>query len=538
MTRLPPQRLRRGVRGPAVILACAALSAQVPQCPSMPAEPATTVVGEPYEAQLTLSAEPGRPVNRRILGTNLQWTERGDRLLLPGSLEFDPQVLDLIEALGPTVLRYPGGSQSDLYHWRAGMGGLADRGEGEYFGDTSKREKVIFGTREFLRLADTLDAVPVITVNVASGTPEEAAGWVRATNVTGITTASGETLGPVRYWEIGNEPYLYQEERPDLEMKPAAYAERASRIMRAMRAVDPDIQLGLPLRNDTIGGFMIPQQYAGFVDTVLTRIRVPFEFVSLHDAYFPFVWQRDTQYSDDDLFRALMSASRIVEDDLAATRRQLDRYFPDRDIGIAVTEYSPLFTVSGRWDAYLNTLGGALYVADLLRVFAQTEGLLMANHWSLLNNWRFGALSNQLPRSSRVEPTPIYQVLWAFGQVLRGRMLPVGIDAPSFDSPLVGLVPAFEGTRSVEAIATREGGVVRVLVINKDPSRPLDLYVTNEAPGATRTSARILGGSSAFGSSNSREEVRWEDVEPLPSPGEAIRVPPHSLGWIEYGPGR
>jgi hypothetical protein len=56
-------------------------------------------------------------------------------------------------------------------------------------------------------------------------------------------------------------------------------------------------------------------------------------------------------------------------------------------------------------------------VADLLRVLAVRDDILMANFWSLTGNWLFGTVSNG--RQLR----PAYQVLAAYAKILRGRQL-------------------------------------------------------------------------------------------------------------------
>src|SRR5438874_6474020 len=79
--------------------------------------------GPPFSASITVDLDhPGRPVNRLVLGNNLQWVDNGDELLQASSVEFEPGMLDLATTLRPTVLRYPGGSQSDTYHCRHRLG--------------------------------------------------------------------------------------------------------------------------------------------------------------------------------------------------------------------------------------------------------------------------------------------------------------------------------------------------------------------------------------------------------------------------------
>jgi alpha-L-arabinofuranosidase len=114
-----------------------------------------------FTAEVTIDADVlGRPVNRLILGNNVQWVDRGDEILRPNGGGFSSHMLRAIKDLEPSILRYPGGSQSNLYHWK---GGIGKRALGTHFFNGST-QPILFGTGEFL--------------NVATGDAEEAADWV------------------------------------------------------------------------------------------------------------------------------------------------------------------------------------------------------------------------------------------------------------------------------------------------------------------------------------------------------------------------
>lgn len=483
------------------------------------AEP-SAVQDAPIRAVIRLGETDG-PTNRRLLGSNIQWVDRGDELLNADGTDFDPEMLELVTALGPTVLRYPGGSLTDTFDWRAGTGPARDRRSNERFG-SRERQTVLFGTDELLRLCQRLGAEPLITVNAATGSPEAAADWVRAVN-----GASG-TSGRVHYWEIGNEPYLREDARPEVAVAPSTYADRANRFIRAMRGVDPTISIGVPFRRDRLGT-MPAVTFPGFADTVTDRVNERFDFVSLHNAYLPFVVARDAEYTEDELFRASMAAYRVVEEDLGATRRLLDRRDADTAIPFAITEYNAMYSLSGSYDDFGPTLGGALYVADLLRLLASRDDILMANYWSLSGNGRFGAVSNQgIVR-------PAYEVLRAYNEILRGQRLATVVGGPTFDSPAIGAVPAMSGVPSIVVTATSDGDHRRVIVINKAAGEPADVTVDTGAGGLVRAGvARELWDSRIFAPAHERGTVRWRDIAATTT-GSSVRVvmAPHSLLWLD-----
>ncbi len=168
--------------------------------------------------------------------------------------------------MSPTALRFPGGTNADVYHWRTGVGSITTRGLGEHV-FRKQPQRMLFGTDEFLALATRLGAEPVVTVNVPSGTPEEAAAWVTHTN-------GGRADLRVKYWEIGNEPYLEEQIRPELTLQPGAFAAKATAIIRAMKGADPRIAVGLPLRRDKLGDLPLVK-FPGYAETVLRSVAAP-----------------------------------------------------------------------------------------------------------------------------------------------------------------------------------------------------------------------------------------------------------------------
>ena len=406
-------------------------------------------------------------MNRLVLGNNVQWVDRGDEMLSRDGRQLRPRMLERAKALGPTILRFPGGAMSDLFRWKDGTGEPEQRGLNEHF-FSRQMQRVLMGTREFLELCEALGVEAIITVNTATGSPKEAAQWVAYVNRQGLRSSrTGELLAKVRYWEIGNEPYLKDDKQKRLWIAPEAFAARANDFIRAMKDVDPDIQVGIPLRSDRLGG-VAATPYPGYNATLLANVSMPFDFVSLHNAYLPFGF--DKPFSDRDLLQAALAASVVVAADFEATRQLLRQYKPGRSVALAVTEFNALFSLGGKpSDNYTASPAGALYVADLLCLFAVTPDLLMANFWSLSGNWVFGSFA------SSGEPRPAYHVLRLFNAVLRGRLLPVAVQTPGFESPAVGFVPAQQGQPRVTALATLDEGNVRLVLINKDTALAADL---------------------------------------------------------------
>ncbi|HVW77884.1 MAG TPA: alpha-L-arabinofuranosidase C-terminal domain-containing protein [Alloacidobacterium sp.] len=131
-----------------------------------------------------LEVKPGEV--RRLEPVNFAVSVEGDERvdvdqisLMPSDAigTLDPEVVRMAEGMHMTELRL-GGNFSSYYHWRDGIGPLDKR-------PTMKNiawgipEYNNFGTDEFLQFCKLVHAEPQFNLNMGSGTPEEAANWVK-----------------------------------------------------------------------------------------------------------------------------------------------------------------------------------------------------------------------------------------------------------------------------------------------------------------------------------------------------------------------
>ena len=85
-----------------------------------------------------------------------------------------------------TAMRYPGGNFASGYHWQDGIGAPNRRPTVRNLAWQSI-ETNQFGTDEYIHLCRKMDWTPMLTVNLGTGTPEEARNWVEYCNCTGGT---------------------------------------------------------------------------------------------------------------------------------------------------------------------------------------------------------------------------------------------------------------------------------------------------------------------------------------------------------------
>jgi alpha-N-arabinofuranosidase len=124
---------------------------------------------------------------------------------------FRTDVLRALECLQYTVMRYPGGNFVSGYHWTDGIGPREQRPTMRDLAWQSTEPNQI-GTDEYITLCRKMNWTPMLTVNLGTGTPEEARNWVEycnsptGTKYAGWRAANGnEQPHGVKLWCLGNE---------------------------------------------------------------------------------------------------------------------------------------------------------------------------------------------------------------------------------------------------------------------------------------------------------------------------------------------
>ena len=123
-------------------------------------------------------------------------------------------LVDHVKRLGNVVVRWPGGCFADRYHWRDGIGPVANRPR--RFGRwRESTEPNTFGTHEFIEFCRLAGVEPYLAGNVGTGASEEFQQWIEYCNAPADTTtladervANGDRAPfGVRYWGVGNESW-------------------------------------------------------------------------------------------------------------------------------------------------------------------------------------------------------------------------------------------------------------------------------------------------------------------------------------------
>ncbi len=426
------------------------------------------------------AAAPGRPVPDLLFGMHIEWAEQGNGLVdAAGALR--PDVVDAFGRLRIPLFRFPGGIHADYYDWTRSVGPSSQRRPTRNV-FSGHDEKPWLGSPEFVALLKATGAEALITANYGTGNAEDAAGWARWFRDAGVQP---------RFWEVGNEIYLADPTRDQpngrrIHHPAATYARDVARFRHAIREALPDARVGAILHVDDGAFALLPRANRAWTSTVLDNLTGPVDFVSVHNGYAPVVIgdteRFDTPNARARVYRALLAAPEQTRSNLQEVARALDARPRTRDVPIAVTEFGPLFGISANRDmhaAYVDqsrTLAAAIYTASLLDVLLDDPRVLLATYTNPIHRW-YGSLLTDT--ESGLIRTPTFHVYDWYRSRLRGALLPVDVESPTFDSHALGLVKARTKVPDLVAQAARNtDGRLAIVLVNRSLDRTLRTVVT------------------------------------------------------------
>ena len=358
-----------------------------------------------------------------------------------------PGLVGRLKAAGVTALRFPGGSYADAYHWKTNS---ATKGVNLYIHPDATFDR--FMNKNVLPAGTQA----IVTVNYGSnaqgnggGDPAEAADWVRYANV--------EKGWNIRYWEIGNEitgngyfgngweedmhaPYD-NNRKGNPALSQTAYGKNTLEFIRAMKAVDPAIRIGV--------GVNMPDTPAeSNNEALLKEVKGKIDFVIVH--WYPKKSSTDLTATDD------------IKPQVAALRDEIARFAGAAmsNIPLAITETNGGGSGASR----------AIFATDTFLTWFEAGAFTV--EWQEMHN---GFLSEVKEVPLDTPSDAYYGILMASTAARPGDVL---VDARS-NTPML----------SAHAVKRKDGGVA-VVLINKHPTQPYFVSVTIPeallAPTATR----------------------------------------------------
>ena len=242
-------------------------------------------------------------------------------------------VIDLVRRLGVTTVRYPGGNFVSGYDWEDGIGPRERRPERRDLAWRSIEPNLI-GTDEFMAWAGLVGVDPILAVNLGTRGAEAARDLVEYCNAPAGTrfadrrAANGHvTPYGIRTWCLGNEmdgPWQIG------HTTAADYGRRAADAGRAMRLVDPSIEL---VACGSSGAGM--PTFGSWEMTVLELAGDVVDHLSLHAYYDPAAYE-----TVDDFLRCSTELDRMIETVAGIVDAVTTRRGDGRRIGLSIDEWN------------------------------------------------------------------------------------------------------------------------------------------------------------------------------------------------------
>jgi alpha-N-arabinofuranosidase len=445
---------------------------------------------------------------------------------------FRGDVLDLTGELGVSVVRYPGGNFVSGYRWEDGVGSADSRPQRLDLAWHSL-ETNAFGVGEFISWTRKASVEPMMALNLGTRGVQEACDLLEYCNHPGGTywsdlRASHGHSKPfdVRLWCLGNEmdgPW-------QIGHKTAAeYGRLAAETARAMRMIDPDLELVACGSSHS----SMPT-FGAWEATVLEEAYDHVDYISLHAYY---------EEKNGDLGSFLASAidmERSIESVVASADHVGAKVRNGKRINLSFDEWNVWYQsrasehgLPSDWPVAPRLLEDTYNVADAVVVGSLLIALL--RHSARVTVACLAQLVNTIA-PIRAEPgggswrqTTFYPFAYT-ARYARGRVLRVDVQAPTYSTERFGDAPV------VHAVATHdeESGEVTVFAVNRWQDQPVELSIAHGAFAGYRVVEHVHLADDDFRAVNTEAEPRRvgpASLSAFESDGDVVRVRLLPVSW-------
>ena len=297
---------------------------------------------------------------------------------IPNKNGMRTDVVEALKEIKVPLLRWPGGCFADEYHWRDGIGEKSTRKKmvNTHWGGVTEDNS--FGTHEYMELCSQLGCKTYVNGNLGSGTVQEMSEWVEYMTFDGVSPMAElrkknghEKAWNVDYFGVGNENWGCGG-----NMTPEYYGNEYRRYQTYVRQYDKD----RPVKKICCGANS--EDYYWTEDVLKTCFEHVdpnahgfMDLLSLHYYTLPEGWLPKVSATefDEELWYKTLWAARHIEDLINRHGAIMDKYDPDKKIGMSVDEWGTWFEVEeGTNPGFLyqqNTMRDALVAGISLNIF-------------------------------------------------------------------------------------------------------------------------------------------------------------------------
>src|SRR5687767_5180508 len=504
---------------------------------------APVVAQEKIELRIDVSRT-GAKIDRNIFG---QFAEHlghgvyqgiwvGPNSKIPNTRGIRNDVVAALKAIKVPNVRWPGGCFADEYHWRKGIGPQRVETLNPNWGGVIEPNS--FGTHEFMDFLDQIGAEAFISVNVGSGTPQEAAEWLEYLTTALPTTLSKERAAnghaapyKIAYLGIGNESWDCGG-----NMTPDYYLSQLKIYSRFVRNFNPTQQNKEQMLKIAVGPGGGEARWTEWTETVMKAWQNrqwswDMNGLSMHNytvvrwpPAFKSVGFGETEYSQ--ILKSTLEMDNLISKHSAI----MDKYDPEKRIALAVDEwgawYAPLPGSNPGFLVQQNSLRDAILAALNLNVFARhADRVRIANIAQMINVLQAMIMTDK----GQMVLTPTYHVFKMYAPFQDSTSVPVTFNAGSYTHGDITLPP-------LDALAGKDtAGKLWLGITNVDPNQPVEVEISltginaKSATGETLTAPKV----DSVNTFNSPNTVTTKSVSAKVQGGKlALRLEPKSVTVI------
>lgn len=452
---------------------------------------------------------------------------------------FRKDVMEAVKELNVSLVRYPGGNFVSNYHWLDGVGPKSERVPRMELA-WARLETNEFGTNEFIKYCRAVGTEPYLSVNMGTGTIEEAQRWVEYCNVKDgpyyaeLRKKHGfPEPYDVKYWSLGNE---MDGEWQMGHLNAEDYTKKAMEAAKLMRLTSPDIKL-IATGSSNYRPHADPDYWNR---TIITNLKDVADYIALH----MYVGNPENNYYN------FLATPLVMEQRTNIVRGMINEAMQKADRGnrppmyIAWDEYNvwyrartPEASKGTRALEEKYNLEDALVIGGFLNVFIRNADIVkMANMAQLVN-----VIAPIFAEEKGMFRQTIYFPVELFARNMHGKSLDLLVDCPTYKTEEFNIGPGEATTKQpkvpyLDVSASYDNGEVVIMVVNRNKDNPIktDIIcqsgVFNGALQVFEINAPDIKAANDFGIEN----VKTVSKPDLKANGNTVTYsfPAHSLTMI------
>ena len=429
------------------------------------------------------ASKPGAKIDRNIFG---QFAEHlghgiyegiwvGPDSTIPNTRGIRNDVVSALRALKVPNVRWPGGCFADEYHWRKGLGPLDKRVVTLNPNWGGVTEPNTFGTHEFMDFVDQIGSEAYLSVNVGSGTPQEAAEWLEYLTTDQPTRLANERATDghpapykVGFLGIGNESWDCGG-----NMTVDYYLSQLKIYSRFVRNFNPAQEGKRQMLKIAVGPGDGSTEWTESIMKAYRDRHWSWEIngLSMH-SYTVVKWPpsfSSVGFGEAEYSRILNST---LDMENLATKQSavMDKYDPAKKVALVVDEwgawYAPLPGTNPGFLVQQNSLRDAILASLNLNIFARhADRVRMANIAQMDNVLQAMIITDK----EKMVLTPTYHLFRMYVPFQDATLVPVTFDAGTYRNGNIALP-------RLDAIAARgASGKLWLEITNLDPEQPVEI---------------------------------------------------------------